>query len=353
MNKLYVGLTRNVELRKGGLLLINEVGDVREWRFDPLKHSFDPLKGIDYRKAVALVDAVMAVMPGGENTLTKEDAEYILLEALLSKPRSLERLIEKSKDPAREKARRMIDRLFFSPLIRRVLCGKTNFTFNPNLVNMARINRAELGDFDSRVLGLLLMSHFKGQLVVPDLGFYGRASHVSLVREYRLIGGQFSRGAARQASPWRAPDPGARGERRDRGGRRIARALRQARGGDERLQRFRGERNSVIDAIPNPRKTTYGELLPVSQQARRLRSRRRRCRVTCHSQSEPPLVRSDDLPCRRRRPAPSPAWFWRRISLCSFGPPDSLKKGRPKAAKFAMESVGWAVSCLGSCGPRP
>ena len=33
------------------------------------------------------------------------------------------------------------------------------------------------------------MSHFKGQLVVPDLGFYGRDSHLSLVREDRLIGG--------------------------------------------------------------------------------------------------------------------------------------------------------------------
>jgi hypothetical protein len=70
-----------------------------------------------------------------------------------------------------------------------VLCGKTNFTFNPNSVNMARISRAELGDFDALVLGLLLMGHFKGQLVVPDLGFYGRDAHVSLVREERLVGG--------------------------------------------------------------------------------------------------------------------------------------------------------------------
>jgi hypothetical protein len=104
-------------------LIEDELRDVQGWRrprvSDPLKHSFDPLKGIDYRKAVALVDAVMAVMPGGESTLTKEDAEYILLEALLSKARSLERLIEKSKDPAREKARGMIGRLLLSPVIKR------------------------------------------------------------------------------------------------------------------------------------------------------------------------------------------------------------------------------------------
>jgi hypothetical protein len=192
MNTLYGGLSKKIELPKGGLLLIDhEIPDVREWHrpFDPLKHSFDPLKDIDYRKAVALVDAIKAVMPGGENTLTKEDAEYILLEALLSKPRSLEKLIEKSKDPMREKARRMVNRLLLSPVIRKVLCGRTNFTFNPNSVNLARINRAELGHFDSLVLGLLLISQFKGQPVIPDMGFYGRDAHMSLVREGRLIAG--------------------------------------------------------------------------------------------------------------------------------------------------------------------
>lgn len=54
---------------------------------------------------------------------------------------------------------------------------------------MARLNRAELGDFDALVLGLFLMAHFKGQLVAPDFGFYGREGHVSLIREGRLIAG--------------------------------------------------------------------------------------------------------------------------------------------------------------------
>jgi hypothetical protein len=48
-------------------------------------------------------------------------------------------------------------------------------------------NRVELGDFDALVLGLLLMSHFDGQLVVPDFGFYGRDIHSRLIREERLI----------------------------------------------------------------------------------------------------------------------------------------------------------------------
>jgi hypothetical protein len=70
-----------------------------------------------------------------------------------------------------------------------VLCRPTNFSFNPRSTILARLNRAELGEFDALVLGLLLMAHYKGQVVVPDFGFYGRDAHVSLIREERLIAG--------------------------------------------------------------------------------------------------------------------------------------------------------------------
>jgi hypothetical protein len=70
-----------------------------------------------------------------------------------------------------------------------VLCNPTNFSFNPNSKILARINRAELGDFDALVLGLLLMAHFKSQIVVPDFGFYGRELHQACIREERLIAG--------------------------------------------------------------------------------------------------------------------------------------------------------------------
>src|SRR6185437_14087279 len=63
------------------------------------------------------------------------------------------------------------------------------FSFNPRSVILARLNRAELGEFDALVLGLLLIAHYKGQLVIPDFGFYGRDAHVSLIREGRLIAG--------------------------------------------------------------------------------------------------------------------------------------------------------------------
>jgi hypothetical protein len=70
-----------------------------------------------------------------------------------------------------------------------VLCNPTNFSFNPNSIIVAKLSGVELGDFDALVLGLLLMSHAKGQIVVLDFGFYARDLHSKLIREERLIAG--------------------------------------------------------------------------------------------------------------------------------------------------------------------
>jgi hypothetical protein len=44
---------------------------------------------------------------------------------------------------------------------------------------------AVLGEDDARILGSLLISQFKGQIIVPDFGFYARDFHASLIREKR------------------------------------------------------------------------------------------------------------------------------------------------------------------------
>jgi hypothetical protein len=85
----------------------------------------------------------------------------------------------------------MMGDLLMSPVLKRVLCNPGDqFSFKPNSVILAKISRAELGEFDALVLGLLLMAHYKGQVIVPDFGFYGRDAHVSLIREGRLIAGE-------------------------------------------------------------------------------------------------------------------------------------------------------------------
>ena len=70
-----------------------------------------------------------------------------------------------------------------------MLCNPTNFSLKNDGKVFARINRAEFGEFDSLVLGLFPMAHYKGQVVVRDFGFYGREAHIALIREKRLIAG--------------------------------------------------------------------------------------------------------------------------------------------------------------------
>jgi hypothetical protein len=186
-NKLYVGFTKNVALPKGGCLMIDdEVPALKRARvFDVSKHCFNPLKGLDYKRARQIADVLYTISPQGENTLTVRNGKRRLLQALLSGER-LDQISYKKDD---DELRGMIDDLLASPVLRRVLCNPTNFSFNPRSTILARVSRKELGEFDALVLGLFLMARFEGQLVVPDLGFYGRDAHVSLLREGRLIAG--------------------------------------------------------------------------------------------------------------------------------------------------------------------
>lgn len=193
MNALHIGFEKLVSPPEKGLFIHDEIPDIELTTvFNPKKHFFNPLKNIDYRKACDLVSIFTALFPSGENTLTKEGVPDVLLEALLEKPKKLSELLDrKSADPSYISAQRMVRRLMRSPVLKRVLCSRQNFSFNTDIV-LARLNRAELGDFDALALGLFLMAQFKGQVVVPDFGFFGRELHVSLIRENRLVAGVYT-----------------------------------------------------------------------------------------------------------------------------------------------------------------
>ena len=185
MNKLYVGLSKSISIPKGGCLFIDdEVPEIPRARiFDPRFDSFNPLKNIDYKKARAIADMLYTVYPQGENTLTVRNVRRELLDALLQAKR-----LDQVKGG--EEVEGITSDLLMSPVLQQVLCNpKRQFSFNKRSTILARVNRAELGEFDALVLGLLLMSHFEGRLVIPDLGFYGRDAHVSLMREERLSAG--------------------------------------------------------------------------------------------------------------------------------------------------------------------
>ncbi len=157
-------------------------------RFDVTKHHFNPLKDMDFRKARDFISVLDAIFPEGQNTLTKKNSNFILLNALLSKPKNLSSLFPRAtKDPAQLDAYQKIQTLLLSPVLERVL--NTAIDFPPKGIILARLNRAELGDFVCFVLANLLIAQYAGQIVVPDFGFYGCAHHASLIRQDRLIAG--------------------------------------------------------------------------------------------------------------------------------------------------------------------
>lgn len=205
MNQLFLGFNKQVLLpayngrkKQGYLFIDDDVPNVpKSLTFDPLKHSFNPLASNDYKSVCDFVDVIDAVFSRGESTLTKDTGLDEIAEAA-SEPskrdraRTLDTLIEKPDRKASTGeiwAYSKVQRILRSPVLTRVLCSKSQFSFNPRSMILARINRAELGEFDALMLGLLLIARFPGQIVIPDLAFYARDMHIGLIRQRRLIGG--------------------------------------------------------------------------------------------------------------------------------------------------------------------
>jgi hypothetical protein len=69
MNVLHVGFSKSIDLPKGGYLLIDdEVRDIPRSRvFDPMKHSFNPLKGIEYKRARELAELLHDLSSRGQH----------------------------------------------------------------------------------------------------------------------------------------------------------------------------------------------------------------------------------------------------------------------------------------------
>jgi len=129
-----------------------------------------------------------AVFPEGEDTLTRKNSNFVLLTELLEEPRYLHKFLNPDRrDAARQEAYQKIHTILLSPVLRSVLCKPTNFPLRG--IVLARLDRAVLGDFDAFVLVSLLISQFKGQVIIPDFGFYGREHHIALIRQNRLIAG--------------------------------------------------------------------------------------------------------------------------------------------------------------------
>lgn len=190
MNALLIGSNKQPLLQfipRDNFLYIDDAPSdfPRAKQFDVSVHSFNPLKDIDYKKAREFLHVLEAIFPEGKDTLTNRNSRFQLLTALLSNPKGLDRLIKDTKGTA--DAYQKIQTLLLSPVLERVLNGVPNFSVKGTIV--ARLDRAELGDFDCYVLGNLLISQFQRAIVVPDFGFYAHKGHAALIRQNRLIAG--------------------------------------------------------------------------------------------------------------------------------------------------------------------
>jgi hypothetical protein len=140
------------------LIIDDEVRDIPRPRvFDPLQHSFNPMKGIDEDKAEDLAELLFTLSPGDDATLKVRNGTIALAEALLDADRF-------DKVKGGEEVSLIMASLLFSPTRRNVLCKPTNFSFNVYSVIQARINRAELGDKTALTLGLFRWCIIGGRL---------------------------------------------------------------------------------------------------------------------------------------------------------------------------------------------
>jgi hypothetical protein len=197
MNHLLLGTDdfteRLSDITRPGFLLIDDgpIADAftehfpHAKHFDVSQHSFNPLRGMDYKRARDFAQILYTASPEGKDTLTVRNGKRSLARLVLTDATRLDRI--SSVDEKDADALAAIDEVLFSPVLKDILCNPTNFSFKGSVI--ARIDRAELGDFDAFVLALLLVGQSKGQIIIPDFGFYGRPLHLSLIRQNRLTVG--------------------------------------------------------------------------------------------------------------------------------------------------------------------
>lgn len=157
--------------------------------FDVQRHHINPLDRMNDVRAEEFISVLDARFPEGESTLMRKNSNYILLKALLKDPTYLDVLLHPDKkDAAAQDAYQKIDTLLMSPVLRGVLCKRIE-PFALRGIVLAKLDRAVIGDKVAFVLGNLLISQYKGQVIVPDFGFYGREHHIALIRQNRLVAG--------------------------------------------------------------------------------------------------------------------------------------------------------------------
>lgn len=154
--------------------------------FQVKKHSFNTLENNNHKRAREIAASIYAASPYGDSTLTVRNGRRALAKLTLEAT-YLDTITGDKKNPAIAEALATLDDMFLSPVLKKVLCKPTNFPLDGTI--LARLNRAELGEFDYKILVYLLLATYKGQVVAPEFGSFGTEHHVSLIDQDRLIAG--------------------------------------------------------------------------------------------------------------------------------------------------------------------
>jgi hypothetical protein len=213
MNQLHVGFNKKVMPVGGCLFIGDDISEVphkfRPRVFDPAKHSFNPIKNITEAQAQEFAEVIYTVYGQGENTLTVRNGQIDLAPAVYKGKRL---------DEVRgsEEVERLRDDILFNPVVRNCLSSKKkDFVFDAGRVVFARLNRKELGTKASLLIGLCLMSFYKGELISRLRLLRARGARVPDTGGAAGCRGEFPRRAIGQAAPERLAHQGQAGGRGD------------------------------------------------------------------------------------------------------------------------------------------
>jgi hypothetical protein len=187
MNKLVIGLAeKHFEYPKGSLVITDEPILKRGTKlFDPAKHGLNPLP-MQYREAREFAASVFP----DKDLMTYRNGRRALTRLVMKADR-LDRL-EYTRDDDDQEAKGVVEDILLSPLLRTALSKPIPRWFYSGATIKVRLNRKEIGDEDARLIASILISQFKGPIVIEDFGFYARPFHTSLIREDRLMAGVFT-----------------------------------------------------------------------------------------------------------------------------------------------------------------
>jgi hypothetical protein len=140
--------------------------------YDAAKDGLNPLP-MQYREAREFAAAVFP----DKDLMTYRNGRRALTRLVMDADR-LDRL-KYIRDDDDEEAKGVVEDLLLSPLLREALRKPIPRWFYSGATVMARLNRKEIGDDDAKIIASILISQFKGQIVIEDFGCYARPFHTA------------------------------------------------------------------------------------------------------------------------------------------------------------------------------